>query len=165
MKSIRTLAIILAVIAVNVSTSTATTTPGNVNDGKYSISYVSTTGQMIVQPDGQPVGFFEITSASGILRTSAVFPPNAIDTTLTPNEIQWAALPSNAFITDHSLGFVASSGLSLDFLLNDLVLLAGGGFGHPTFDADLVYTIPEPGTALICVIAVVCALFHRQRHR
>jgi MYXO-CTERM domain-containing protein len=146
MKLHRTFVTALLVVY-GVGESTATTVPGSVGDGMPSIYYVAPTGEFGIQSDGFPVGLFDIVSASGIFTADAVLPPDPLFTTNTQFRKSWSALPANTFITDLSLGFIATPGLTLDFLLNDLTILVGGGFGTPHFLGDVVYTIPEPATA------------------
>jgi hypothetical protein len=91
-------------------------------------------------PDGQPVGLFDIQSASGIFTGSARFPPAGlgfdIDTAMRKS---WAAIPAGAFRTNFNLGLIAPPGLTKSFLLSDLTLTGSGGLGTPNRALDLVY--------------------------
>jgi hypothetical protein len=119
-------------------------------DGETSVRYDATTGEFAIQPDGSPVGLFHIESASGIFTKTATFPPGGLGfDTNTATEKAWAALPASAFHANFSLSVIASPGLQHAFLLNDLTMLASGGFGTPHDFVDLVYvnTGPDQGDA------------------
>jgi hypothetical protein len=69
---------------VMVSGAHSTTIEGFVGDGKTSISYDSATGAFVIQPDGQPVGQYRISSDSGIFNaTSALIPPGGLGSDVT----------------------------------------------------------------------------------
>jgi hypothetical protein len=165
MTSFRTIAFALIVFAAGIGNSFATTVPGVVGDGRSSFYYFASTGEVGIQPDGLPVGLFDILSASGIFTADAALPPDALFATNTQFRKSWSALPANAFTTDLSLGFIASPGLTLDFLLNDLTILVGGGFGTPHFLGDVVYTIPEPGSFAVFLGSVMSATLFLCRRR
>jgi serralysin len=110
-------------------------------DGRTSIEYDAKTGEFTIQPDGTPVGLFDIQSASAIFNATAITLPNqglglSVDTATRKS---WAALPAQAVNSDFSLGFIAAPGLQQAFLLNDLTLVGSGGFGAPSRSFDLVY--------------------------
>jgi hypothetical protein len=156
----------LLIILIGSGTLHGTTRPGVVGDGEASIAYVAVTGEMIIQPDLEPIGLFDIVSASGIFMANATLPPRGLGLDVnTANRISWAALRDNALISNFSLGMVGPSGLSQAFLLNDLTLTGSGGFGTPTLILDLVYTIPEPPTVALSSSAVILLLGCKPRRR
>jgi hypothetical protein len=163
MKDVSSFLIALAVLIVQVTCSMAVTTQGSIGDGRTSLAYFTDTGEMVVQPDGVFVGLFDIVSASGIFTADANLPANALVTINTQSRKSWSALNSFAFDTDFSLGLISPPGLSLDFLLNDLTVFASGGFGTPTRDLDLVYTIPEPATAALGGLSLFVLVGSRRR--
>jgi serralysin len=117
------------------------TTLGMQDDGRTSIQYDARTGEFTIEPDGTPVGLFDIRSASGIFNATAVTFPNPglglnVDTA---SRKFWAALPAQAVNSDFSLGVIADPGLQQAFLLNDLTLTVSNGFGTANHLADLVY--------------------------
>jgi hypothetical protein len=96
-------------------TSTGATTQGSVGDGTPSVAYIATTGEMIVQPDGIPIGLFDIRSDTEIFTANAVFPPQELLPNIdTASRKIWVTQPANALTDDFSLGIIAPSGLSLD---------------------------------------------------
>jgi hypothetical protein len=149
MKSIRTFAIALTVVMLAVGTSAAATSEGAAGDGKTSISYDSATGAFGIQPDGQPVGLFDIRSATSIFNsTPATLPPGGLGLDVnTAARKSWAALPAAAINADFNLGNIAATGLTKAFLLGDLTLVGSGGFGTNNRDLDLVYVGGTTGTA------------------
>ena len=139
MKSISKFFSAWIVATVLAQSSFAATTIGMAGDGETSLSYNAVTGEMRIQPDGMPVGLFQILSSSGIFTTP---PPTFCSFHLPcgPHEMAWAALPAAANISDFSLGVITTPGLQLPFLLNDLTITVSGGFGTSNRLADLVYT-------------------------
>jgi hypothetical protein len=125
--------------------SLLSTVQGMLNDGKTSIEYDPTTGAVTIQPDGNPVGLFDIRSASSILTGSATFPPGGILAVNTAEQKSWITSAANTITQNFSLGVIAPPGLALDFLLNDLTLVGSGGFGTPNVNLDLVYTPVDYG--------------------
>jgi serralysin len=116
------------------------TVPGAANDGRTSIQYDARTGAFTIQPDTQPVGLFQIESASGIFNAPANLPPGGLGFDVnTATEKSWAGLQFSAFLSNFSLGVIAAPGLQPDFLLNDLTLVGSGGFGTNNRPFDLVY--------------------------
>jgi hypothetical protein len=159
MISIQAFAISLVAVTTCALTSTAATTVGSVGDGTPSVAYIATSGEMIIQPDSEPTGLFDIQSASGIFMGNAILPPRGLGLDVnTANRISWAALTDNAFLMDFSLGRIAPAGLTQVFLLNDLTITFSGGFGTPHVIPDLVYTIPEPATPVLWGIALIALI-------
>jgi hypothetical protein len=127
------------VVAAAANIGLAATTSGSSGDGKTSISYDVSTGEIVIQPDGQPVGLFDIQSASGIFIADARLPPGGLGLDVnTANRKSWAALQPSAFLADFSLGAIAPPGLTNNFLLNDLTLTGSGGFGTENRALDLL---------------------------
>jgi hypothetical protein len=142
----------------------AATVPGMVGDGMPTVFYDFATGEMGIQPDGNPIGLFDIESASSIFTADAILPPDALFTTNTQFRKSWSALPASAFESDFSLGIIAPPGLTFQFLLNNLTLIGSGGFGTPSFPMDLFSTIPEPATAFLGGLGMLfLACFRRRR--
>lgn len=140
MKSIRTFAIALCVVALAVSSSSAATTLGAAGDGKTSVQYDAATGNFTIQPDGQAVGLFQIVSATSIFSSNATLPPGGLGFDVnSAAEKSWAALPASAVNADFNLGNIAAANLTQAFLLGDLSLVGSGGFGTANRDFDLVY--------------------------
>jgi hypothetical protein len=132
----------------------------------HSFGYVSTTGEIVLKPDGSPIGLFELQSASSIFINEATFPPQELIPNVdTADRKRWVTQPITGVSADFSLGSIAPAGLTLSFLLNDLTLQAGGGFGTGTHDADLVYVIPEPSTTALSTSALLILICRRRRHR
>jgi len=131
---------VLTVLAV-AAVSQAATTAGAEGDGKTSISYDSATGAFGIQPDGQPVGLFEILSATNIFTNAAAgtLPPGGLGFDVkAAGQMAWAALPASAITANHNLGVIAAPGLTQAFLLNDLTLTVSGGFGTDNVLSNLV---------------------------
>jgi hypothetical protein len=116
-------------------------------DGKTSVEYDPTTGVFTIQPDGNPVGLFDIQSVSGIFSGSATFPPGGIIAVNSANQKSWLGSTGSAFTQNYLLGTITIPGLPLDFLLNDLSLVGSGGLGTPNVNFDLVYTPIDHGDA------------------
>jgi hypothetical protein len=139
MKSIRTFAIALIVVAVGTGTSFATIPEGAPGDGKTSYAYDPATGGFTIQADGQSVGLYDLQSASGIFTANANVPPGGLGLDVnTASRKSWAALQPAALTTDWNLGVIAATGLTKAFLLEDLSGQVSGGFGTPNRPADLV---------------------------
>jgi tRNA A37 threonylcarbamoyladenosine biosynthesis protein TsaE len=116
------------------------TVPGFASDGRTSIQYDARTGAFTIQPDSQPVGLFQIKSASGIFNAPANLPPGGLGFDVnTAMEKAWAGLQFNAFLADFPLGVITVPGLPQNFLLSDLTLVGSGGFGTTNRAFDLVY--------------------------
>jgi hypothetical protein len=131
---------VLTVLAAAASVQAATTL-GAAGDGKSSVAYDSATGVFSIQPDSQPVGLFDIMSASGIFNaTPATMPPGSLGFDVnSATRKSWAALSVSAINANHSLGAIAAPGLTQAFLLGDLTVTMSGGFGTNNRDGDLVY--------------------------
>jgi hypothetical protein len=143
MTSFRVFAAGLVIVFLCGSAGIAATVQGAVGDGEPSVAYIAATGEMTIQPDREPVGLFQILSASGVFTGNAILPPASLGFDInTNNEKAWAVLAQNSFVEDFSLGVIAPSGLTLDFLLNDFTMVGSGGFGTATFIFDLVYYAP-----------------------
>jgi hypothetical protein len=142
----------------------AATTLGSIGDDMPSVAYFQTAGEMIIQPDGVPIGSFYIQSASGIFVASSNFPPHGLGANIdTASEKAWTTLSVNAFTEDFSLGAIAPPGLPLAHVLEDFSIVGSSGFGTGTLIFDLVYVIPEPATCTLCGLLML-GLFVR-RHR
>jgi hypothetical protein len=136
-------AVSLVIFALGGSSTVASTSPGAVGDDEPSVAYVAATGEMIIQPDREPIGLFQLLSASEFFIANANIPPGGLGFDVNSNrEKAWAALPAQALIGDFSLGVIAPAGRSNDFLLNDLTLTGSGGFGTATLLLDFVYYGP-----------------------
>jgi hypothetical protein len=151
-KNVCSLAIACAIVIVAARACSAVTFIGAAGDGKTSISYDPATGEMGIQPDGLPVGLFDIHSASGLFTASALLPSGGLEFDVNgPDRKSWAGYQSDAFSANYSLGTIAPAGLTLQFLLSDLTVTGSGGFGTPNRNVDLVYpgamVVPAP-TAL-----------------
>jgi hypothetical protein len=144
MRLCRILATIIVFIFAPMGICVATTTPGEIGDGMTSVDYDIFSGEVVVMPDGMPVGYFDIQSASGIFVGNATLPPGSVLIANTNYRKSWLALPESAFTEDFWLGFIATPGLSMDFLLNDLTLVGSGGLGTPTREFDLVCFCGDP---------------------
>jgi hypothetical protein len=139
MKSIIQLAIAWALATVLPPTCVAATTRGAAGDGKPSISYDVQTGAFGLQPDSNPIGLFQILSASGIFTSNAILPPGGLGLDVnTANEKAWAALPAAAVNANFNLGNIAAPFLTQPFLLNDLTITVSGGLGTENVISDLV---------------------------
>jgi hypothetical protein len=126
------------------SGSVASTFPGTVGDDKPSMAYVAATGEIIIQPDREPIGLFQILSASGIFTANATLPPSPLEIEAnTTHEKAWLTFHTSALIEDFSLGVIAPSGLANDFALNDFTINGSGGFGTATLLLDFVYYGPS----------------------
>lgn len=145
----------------------AATTLGANDDGKPSVAYVVSTGEMIIVPDSVPIGVFDFQSAAGIFLANANFPPLGLIPVIdTPSEKGWGTQSINAFSTNFSLGPIAPTGLSLSFVLGDFSLNGNSGFGTPTLTFDLIYLIPEPGTlGIFCCGGALMIALYRPRCR
>jgi hypothetical protein len=127
------------------------------------VAYIATTGEMIIQPDGIPIGIFDIRSAKSIFTGDTIFPPHELLPSLdTASRKTWGTQPVNALNRDFSVGVIAPSGLSLAYVLDDLTLTASGGFGTPTLVPDLVYIVPEPSTLILWGMAFLVHVGRRQ---
>jgi hypothetical protein len=113
---------------------------GNIGDGKTSIRIDQATGEIIVYPEGNPVGLIQMSSASGIFIADARFPSPGLFTVDRPNEKGWTVFSQDAFSFNLNLGSIVPSGISGSFLLSDLTLTGARGFGTDSRDLDLVYT-------------------------
>jgi serralysin len=114
-------------------------------DGMTSVEYDPMTGVITIEPDGHPVGLFNIQSTTGIFSGSATFPPGGLVAVNSTTEKSWLGLVP--FFNDHTLGAIAPAGLPLDFLLSDLTLVGSGGLGAPNVTFDLVYAPIDLGDA------------------
>jgi hypothetical protein len=163
-KSSRTFAMALLFVGSSVAASSAATVRGIAGDGHPSVYYVTATGEFGIQPDGVPIGIFEIRSESGIFTADAVFPPGTLFDINTATRKGWAALGVNAIRQDFSLGVIATSGLSTEFLLHDLTLAGPGSLEGPRIDLVIV---PEPATigATFVGIFTGVTVFRRRRLR
>lgn len=158
MRSIRTFAIALCVVALAVSTSSAATTLGAQNDGKTSLAYDPANGNFTLQADSQAIGLFQIVSASSIFTGSATLPAGGLGLDVnTASEKSWAALPAAAVATTHNLGNIAAPGLTQAFLLGDLTIVGSGGLGTANREFDLVYL----GQAAVAPVVVDANLGNR----
>jgi hypothetical protein len=122
MRSAQSCAIATLIALTCVATATGATLPGMVGDGKPSMYYVTSTGEFGIQPDGYTSGLFLMRSAAGIFTGDAIFPPGTLFDVNTVTEKGWAVLPPHALRKDFSLGIIAASGLTAEFLFNDLTL-------------------------------------------
>jgi hypothetical protein len=159
MRSIRIFAIAIALMAVAVGTSVAATMEGAEGDGKTSIFYNGATGEWGIQPDGLPVGLFDIDArgmATDIFTAAATLPAGGLFQTNDPDRKSWAALPANAIlgtVASYSLGVISAAGIPKADLLAGLTLFSSGGFGSPNIDADLVCIECGGGTGTAPVAA------------
>jgi hypothetical protein len=164
MKTTEAFAMLFVATLTSVNISTAATTLGSVGDGMPSVEYIAANGEMIIRPDGVPIGVFDFQSANGIFIANAIFPPQGLVPVIdTATQKGWGTLPVNAITVDFSLGLVARSGLSLDYVLEDFSFVGNSGFGTGTLILDLVYTIPEPATMAFWGPGLVALVSFRPR--
>jgi hypothetical protein len=98
-----TLAVALFLVAVAARASVAVTFIGATGDGKTSIYYDPATGEIGVEPDGLPVGLFDIKSASGLFTASALLPSGGLEFDVNgPERKSWAGYQSDVFSATHS---------------------------------------------------------------
>jgi hypothetical protein len=129
-----------------------------------SVAYISTSGEMVIQPDGMTIGAFNIESASGNFINNAMFPPHGLIPMMdTATRKAWLTLPQNALIGDFSLGAIALPRMSQTAALSDFSFNGSGGFGTGTLIFDLVYVIPEPATCTHCGLLMLGLLVRRYR--
>jgi hypothetical protein len=129
------------------------------------VAYIAASGEITIQPDGVPIGLFDIRSDAGIFTADAIFPPNELLPNIdTASRKIWVTQPINALTMNFSLGRISPPGLSLAFLLSDLRLIANSGHGTVTLIPDLVYTIPEPTSGILFALAIACFVAVK-RHR
>ena len=141
----------LAVLFASVSSAAFLGTPG---DGVSDFVYDSRSGEVVVDPDGEPVGAFQIRSESGIFVGQDAQLPAGLFPSDTDNEIGIGNI--NAPTTDIiPLGLVAPPSLPLDFLLQDITTARGsGGLGTPNREFGLVYIVPEPVSVTLLGLAL-----------
>jgi hypothetical protein len=144
MKSTGMLVNALVVALTSVVTATGATFPGVVGDGKTSVYYVASTGELGILPDGHAIGIFQILSASGIFTAEAVYPPGGLFDINTATEKGWAAIPGNVIRKDFSLGVIVAPALTSKFLLNDLTMFGPRLSGQDVVRLDLVVLCCTP---------------------
>jgi hypothetical protein len=128
MKQRRVFALFAVILVAWPASASAATTEGMIGDGLTSIHYDANSGEMRIQPDGMPVGLFDIQSTAGIFVFIGQYPPGGCGNcpepgTWTANRRAWAALPASAISSDFSFGTMANAGLLKPFLLSDLTLI------------------------------------------
>ena len=129
---------------------------GQAGDGQTSIGYHAGTGEVWIDaPAGTELTSVNIDSAAGIFTGDAAQNLGGSFDNDADNNIFKATFGSS--FGSISLGNVAQSGLSAEFVQNDLTvvgsLAGGGGLGN----VDLIY-VPEPSTLLLAACGIMVLL-------
>ena len=164
-----------AMVAAMTSSAAAATILGTAGDGKPSIQFNYLTGAVSVEPDGVPVGLFDILSDTPIFNaTPAALPAGGLFTTDNTTEKAWASLGgSAAFTTELNLGLVAipatigqTKAAAEAYLMQHLTITYSGGFGTPNVNGDVtVVPVPEPMTLSMLGLASIGGLGFIRRRR
>ena len=136
---------------------------GQANDGQTSIVYYANTGELaVVSPVGTELTSINIDSVAGIFTGAAAENLGGSFDNDADNNIFKATFGGS--FDSLSFGNVAQTGLSQDFVLNDLTvvgsLAGGGGLG----DVDLIY-VPEPGTTALLALGLIGLMVANLRNR
>ena len=134
---------------------------GTEGDGQASIKYYPATGELAVDaPAGTDLTSINIDSAAGIFTGDAAQNLGGSFDNDADNNIFKATFGS-AF-GSLSFGAVAQSGLSEDFVLNDLTVVGSLNGGGDLGAVDLIY-VPEPSAVLLLTLGIVGLLAPRRR--
>ena len=136
---------------------------GEANDRQTSIVYDPETGDLSVDvPASTELTSILVESASGILTGPENGPPRHCLVFECPDK-EFRIFQSNFGSTFGSFDFgkVAQSGLTEDFLVDDLTVVGSLHGGGALGDVDLIY-VPEPLTALTLILGTL-AVFARRR--
>jgi hypothetical protein len=137
---------------------------GRAGDSQTSIVYNVGTGEVAVDaPAGIELTSINIDSAAGIFTGSAAANLGGSFDNDSDNNIFKATFGSS--FGSISFGNVAQSGLSKEFVMNDLTVVGSLAGGGPLGEVDLVY-VPEPSTWLLIMFGAlgVTAIAYRRRH-
>ena len=130
-------------------------------DGQTSLVYDAGTGELAVDaPSGHELTSINITSAAGtFVGVKPAVLDGAFDNFAADNVFKATFGGSFGSI---SFGNVAPSGLTEEFLLNDLSVVGSLAGGGDLGQVDLIY-VPEPASALFMVLGAIvsAALFRR----
>ena len=134
---------------------------GTQGDGQTSIGYNPSTGEIFVDaPAGQELTSINIDSAGGIFTGGpAQNLGGSFDNDADSNIFKATFGGSFGSLM---LGNVAQTGLSQDFVLNDLTVVGSLAGGGALGDVDLIY-VPEPTTVLLLAIGFAVGLIHVRR--
>ena len=134
---------------------------GQRDDGQTSIVYDPTTGELaMAAPAGSQLTSVNIDSAAGLFTGDAAqnlggsFDHDGNDNIFT-------ATFGSSF-GSISFGNVAQSGLSKEFVLDDLTVVGSLAGGGDLETVDLIY-VPEPGSGLLLVVALTYLCFAAPR--
>ena len=126
---------------------------GTIGDGQASITYDARTGELGVDaPAGTDLTSINIDSASGIFMGDAAQNLGGSFDNDADNNIFKATFGSS--FGSLSFGNVAQTGLSEEFVLNDLTAVGSLAGGGDLGAVDLVY-VPEPSTLVLTLLAVL----------
>ena len=133
---------------------------GQSNDGQTSVIYNPTTGELGVDaPAGQELTSINIDSASGIFTGAPAQNLGGSFDNDAANNIFKATFGSS--FGSLTFGNVAQSGLSEEFVLNDLSVVGSRAGGGDLGNVDLVY-VPEPTTLGMLVFGLLLGLRFRR---
>jgi len=134
---------------------------GQENDGQTSVFYDAGTGEVAVDaPAGIELTSINIDSATGIFTASAaVNLGGSFDNDANANIFKATFGGSFGSV---SFGNVAQTGLSEEFVLNDLSVVGSLAGGGDLGNVDLVY-VPEPASVLLLLVGLVLALLNVRR--
>ena len=135
---------------------------GVANDGQTSVVYNVSTGEVGVDaPAGVELTSINIQSAAGIFTGDPAQNLGGSFDNDADDNIFKATFGSQ--FGSLSFGNVAQTGLSQEFVANDLTVVGSLAGGGDLGDVDLIY-VPEPATALLLALGVV-SLFAGRRRR
>lgn len=144
---------------------TAIAPNGTLGDEHVSIVYNARTGEVAIDaPTSQELTSINIDSADGIFTGD---PPLGIGGSIDPGPSDHNIFKATfrATFGDHSFGHVAQTGLTQEFVANDLTVIGSFVGPVPFDDVDLVYIpVPEP-TALVLLCVGLSALGAMRRQR
>ena len=126
---------------------------GQANDGQTSIKYDAKTGEVAVDaPAGKNLTSVNIESAASIFKGEPAANLGGSFDNDTDSNIFKATFGGS--FGSISFGNVAQAGLSADYVMNDLTVVGSLAGGGDLGNVDLIY-VPEPGTMLLAVLALV----------
>ena len=135
---------------------------GSIGDGQTSLVYDAGSGELSVDaPAGAQLTSVNIDSASGIFTGDAAANLGGSFDNDADNNIFKATFGSS--FGSISFGNVAQSGLSEEFVRNDLTAVGSIAGGGALGDVDLIY-VPEPASAVLLIFGCLLAGAVRRRH-